>query len=438
MSASTRRVSSPLLFKWSNRFGLDAQQRLWALSGNRIVTATYDRGGTAGAASALDQNGRLYVPGYKSPRWHHDPSNLSLGPLLLLEGSRQNLCLQSNAFTTTWAASGATSTAQNQTDPAGVANSAWTLGDTDGAVIADFRQTVTVPNDSTKWTFSAFLKKTTSAASFPGIGIIFIGGSAALVQATINTDTGAGTIRTGSTAGATVSVTSISATYWRASVTIANDTSGNTSARIAMYPAVNTDGSATWAAATTGTAVFGFDQFENAAFPSSYIPTTTVAVTRAADSLSFPFLPSPQAMTVYADFVEGGTYLDSAAAVAVIGDAAANRQCFLLGAQTGFYRASAQASGSTTNAQAIAGPLVGNRVELRGAFAANGGVTLGQTISSGTEAVVTTASAGAFDATFSGPLLTLTGYTGAQRVFLALRSLKVCAGVQTLDTMRAA
>jgi hypothetical protein len=57
---------------------------------------------------------------------------------------------------------------------------------------------------------------------------------------------------------------------------------------------------------TKGFYWFGAQHEKDSAFPSSYIPTTTVAVTRAADALSFAFNALPQVMTVYAKYLTVG------------------------------------------------------------------------------------------------------------------------------------
>ena len=49
-------------------------------------------------------------------------------------------------------------------------------------------------------------------------------------------------------------------------------------------------------------------QSENGPFRSSYIPTTSATVTRAADSLSFPFTHPPQEMSVYFRAIEQGPH----------------------------------------------------------------------------------------------------------------------------------
>lgn len=52
---------------------------------------------------------------------------------------------------------------------------------------------------------------------------------------------------------------------------------------VRLFPVAETQG-----AAATGTCYFGGIQVENAPYPSTYIPTTTVAVARAADQLTVP------------------------------------------------------------------------------------------------------------------------------------------------------
>lgn len=56
----------------------------------------------------------------------------------------------------------------------------------------------------------------------------------------------------------------------------------------------------------SGSGYFWGAQAEQAAFGSSYVPTTTAPATRSADTLSVPWPHAPQAMSIYLKRIEGG------------------------------------------------------------------------------------------------------------------------------------
>lgn len=399
-----------------------------------------DFGGTftrASTATYVDAAGVVQTAASGVPRsMHYDPANVSLGPTLLLEGSRQNLLVQSGDLTTTWTLVNPGSRARNATSPTGAANSATTITDDIAGNYTWVRQTFVVANDSLAHTLSVYVAKTTSAASFPGVGLSLTGGGVVYASAALNTDTGVATARTGEIP-TTILVTSVG-NFWRFAVTITNNTSGNTSLQVDILAAVNTDASATWNAATLGSAVFDCAQLEKAAFPSSYIPTTSASVTRAADALSFPFGPVPQAMTVYASGVDLGT-ISGGGALGIWsicnGAAAAERlQAASNGGkniQTYHDNGSASAASVPSNAASYA-----DFTETRSVLNANGSLASGTTRNSGTEVTASDATVVTLGASFSAATLNVNATGNVNTGFLALRSLKIAAGVQTLVTMR--
>jgi hypothetical protein len=191
-------------------------------------------------------------------------------------------------------------------------------------------------------------------------------------------------------------------------------------------------------AGATGTVyAWGF-QPENATFPSSYIPTTTAAVTRAADALSFPFLPVPQAMTGYADIVAiQPSSVSSLNAIFGIGGAAAYLQAYQNnGAPSvewnAFYSSTNHATGVATTL------AVGTRLETRVTLLADGSTGGGTATGGGTETAAAASTTGILPAAWTAPTLSVANFASTSvPSFLALRSLKIAAGVQTMATMRA-
>jgi hypothetical protein len=261
----------------------------------------------ASIATYFDSGGTLRTAAAGEPRIDHDPAaagNPSRG--LLIEESRTNLLLRSADFTTTWASPQFAGTANppvtvsSNTD---VAPDGTTTADTivdvgstsnqsDGPPVTFdddlIQQAVSgIVSDGT-YTFSVFIKKTTGAATFPAIRLLFSSGATALQTLTV-LDTNNGTTVSSVTGSPIVAVVSVGA-YWRVCITCTNNNTGNTSCTARICPAFNDSLSLTGDAATTaknsitGSIVVWGAQLEQGAFPTSYIPTTTAAVTRSADS----------------------------------------------------------------------------------------------------------------------------------------------------------
>lgn len=173
-----------------------------------------------------------------------------------------------------------------------------------------------------------------------------------------------------------------------------------------------------------------------ASFCSSYIPTGAAAVTRAADACSWPFLASPQAMTLYVDGYELGTDQTTNGRVVSIENAAdGDPRLLLYSISTGGKYGLSHLNPAAVTSTAGSAATFGSRIELRGVLAADGSVTIGQTIASGTEVVAATSAANTLQSAWSAPTLIIVAGVGVTG-FLALSSLKIAAGVQTLATMR--
>jgi hypothetical protein len=426
MTVTTRQRHSRALFHWEAADGLDKYGGLITRTGQ---AATFDRGGTVGAASALDYNGRLYIPGYKTPRFHYDPSNPTLGPLLLLEGSRANVCLQSENFGTTWSAVGTPTRSAAAYTAGGVSMDL--LGDDSAAVLKYYQISPTLTGDGVKG-FSFFFKQGTSAST-----AFRLRDTVTAANRVLGVVTWAGSVPTVTITTGTALLTQTCFGMYRALIASTSATAANAHV-LEFFPAAD----AGLGVGGTGDVYLGGVMLENAAFPSSYIPTTTAAVTRAADALSFPFSPVPQAMTVYADGIESGP-LSAAISqrIAEIGDGSGAR-FILYRDPAGGGSASAlfnNGAGSVT-ASAVASPAVtaGVRAEWRLAMSSAGALTVGISTASGAE-VTNTGSAQALPAAWNALTLNV-NKDGASSAggfgFLALRSLKIAAGNLTMAQMR--
>lgn len=119
-------------------------------------------------------------------------------------------------------------------DDAGLAD---TVEDTSNTVQSSlFGTYAVIPNDSSVWTTSVFIRKDANSARFADIQCQFAGGTGISCGISINTVTGA---VANCTDGAPDSsgVIDVDATWWRFWFTRANNNSGNTVLRSAIFPA---------------------------------------------------------------------------------------------------------------------------------------------------------------------------------------------------------
>jgi hypothetical protein len=225
-------------------------------------------------ASALGD----YVPTVaainSAPRFDHKPTTgESLG--LLVEEARTNLLLQSNQFDTTWTNSNSSDTAAAGTAPDGT-NTAWELKDTlDASPTAHtIQQSVSFTSGIT-YSLSLWMKAGTVAEG--GIALPSAAFGAVLINR-INLSTGAVISSSGST---TTVVTPFPAGWYR--ITLTATATATASGNVQIRPM---NGGTTYTGTGNGTILIWAAQIEAGAFPTSYIPTTSATVTRAADVAS--------------------------------------------------------------------------------------------------------------------------------------------------------
>jgi len=289
------------------RVGARTLQRhgVLAVAGSRRglvdVPITFSRADASTCATYIDRDGILRLAAANVPRieWVDlDGDGIRETPGLLLEGSRTNLCLQSEAFGTTWTDI-ATPVVTSNTDvaPDG-ATTADTITDDNAAAFEGRQQVFTVANDSLPHVFFIFVKKTTAATNTFGFNLSLSGGTG--VASTPRLNTNSGVVSSGFDTQA-ISV----GNYWLFVSRVTNNTTGNTTLTLSVYPASGTNSGSNPGAddvAAQGSAVVWGAQLEKAAFRSSYIKTTTAAVIRAADSLTLPFNFGPLDTTILARF----------------------------------------------------------------------------------------------------------------------------------------
>jgi hypothetical protein len=202
-------------------------------------------------------------------RYDHDPVSL-IGKGLLLEEARTNLLRQSQDFTTTWLKSTAL---MSVTADAAVAPDGNTTADTltkDASGFRFFYQGVTATAGAT-YSASVFLK----AGTLNKATIIVSGDGGTTPDGRVVFDFAVKTATDFSSTGlVSASITEFPNGWFRC-VVVAT-ISSNTNPRVLIYPD-------TYSAAVAGSVYAWGAQLEVGAFATSYIPTTTATVTRAAD-----------------------------------------------------------------------------------------------------------------------------------------------------------
>lgn len=186
-----------------------------------------------------------------------------------------NLLLQSAAFdNASWVKTNAVIVANSTLAPNGVVE-ADTLNDNSGAALGEVRQNVAIANDGVQRVFSVFLLAGTSGQV--KVRLLLSGGVAVDQSVDFNPVSGQIIAQAGNP---TIEAITIGAFNWfRVSIPATNNNSGNTVAQCIINPASNGVGA-------QGTVIAWLGQLELGASPTSYIPTTTVAVARSAGKVS--------------------------------------------------------------------------------------------------------------------------------------------------------
>jgi hypothetical protein len=199
----------------------------------------------ASPATRFNASGVLETVGTNVARFDHDPVTLAARGLLV-EEARTNLVIRSTEFNTGWTASGLTVGANTSTAPDGTLSADTLTATGDDASIS---QAVTV-SASTAYAGSVWLR-----AAAPTTIRLYI-------------------IETAGAAGLSHTVCSVT-TQWQRFEVVRTLSVGTTQAKLQV------GGGGSF---NTGATVIAFGaQLEAGTFATSYVPTTTAAVTRAAD-----------------------------------------------------------------------------------------------------------------------------------------------------------
>lgn len=204
--------------------------------------------------------------------------------------------------------------------------------------------------------------------------------------------------------------------------------------RIVVYPSGTSQ--------NTQTAIVHHVQHEVGEVATSPIVTTTAAVTRAADVLTFPWGHAPRPMTGYLRFVERGAVAMTGASRVLlqIGTGTTAPRLFVGAISTGTtYRVSFSTPTSSVASMLPIAPSIGSRVELLWRLHADGSVQIEQSIDGGTPVVAARSSAIGLPAAWSGQVMRLSGVpSGAIEAPAAWSDAIVLRGAGwTMDQVRA-
>jgi len=285
---------------------------------------TFTRASTV--ATYFNAAGVLTTASTNIPRFDYNPSTLAAQGLLI-EESRTNLVLQSEDFATTWTVAGTATITTNQlTSPA-------------GTLTADLLTTPSLGPNRVQQLGTAVVSTTYAASVFVKVGTInglnfrlfFSGGTSVdtyadfiFSSATFSGVNGAGVF----------SAQNCGNGWFR--ITCVIESGNNTAWDMRIGGLIGT--------AQTGTTAYVWGaQFEAGAFPTSYIPTTTTALTRAVDVASVNTL-SPWYNATEGTLYAEGTLVGGAASTfpymsALVGSNPNNDQIGILwGAPSGSMR----------------------------------------------------------------------------------------------------
>ena len=265
---ATSTTSTPIQLQLANTYTVGAGSSVYTGDG---VSGLYLWGAQLEQSSTVGE----YIPTTSTinsaPRFDHNPTTgESLG--LLVEEARTNLLLQSQDFTTSWSQTNVTTTPNTTISPDGSTN-ADTLAI--NVIAASTSQTTQTFTAGSTITVSVFAKKNTSNFVRFELG--------SLCSCWFNLDTGV--TATNNAGSGTIlfsakSIQSYGNGWYRCVLTVT--TSVITALGVSIF-ATNSDGTTS----SIGSSVFLWGaEAEVGAFATSYIPTTTATVTRAADVAS--------------------------------------------------------------------------------------------------------------------------------------------------------
>ena len=247
---------------------------------------SYTGDGTSGLflwGAQLEQSATVgeYIPTTSTinsaPRFDHNPTTgESLG--LLVEEARTNLLLRSEEFNDAYWTTSVLVASNSTTSPDGVLTADLLADTVDASAQAHQVSRILPVTSGVAYALSAYIKAGT------GIGFSLGASAGAFTveqRVVFNAVTGVATLSLGTPTN--ISITPVGSGWYRCSCVITPTTTGNATIVLRLY---NSAGAGFYQGDGTQNAYLWGAQLEAGAFPTSYIPTTTATVTRAADVAS--------------------------------------------------------------------------------------------------------------------------------------------------------
>jgi hypothetical protein len=258
-------LTPTLLLDFANAGKLDPR-----VTFSRATTATY-----------FNSLGVLTTANNNVARFDYDPSTLAAQGLLI-EEQRTNLCLQSENFATTWTVSGASISTNTIISPAATLTGDSLVEDTSAGSGHRVAQIVTA-DPTVTYTATCYVK----AAGRTWARLLIDDNSGNGCSGWFNLSTGVvgSTANAGTGSGAAISITAAGNGWYRCVLTGKPATFNNSNVRFLISGATGDLVSTYTGDGTTSVYLWGA-QLEAGAFATSYIPTTTTALTRNADVAS--------------------------------------------------------------------------------------------------------------------------------------------------------
>jgi len=238
-----------------------------------VVTATFTRSSVAYKLDGTQVS--TETPRYETGKF---------GQAVMVEEGTTNVLYRSQEFkNTSWVKTNNPIITANSTNSPDGSLTADTVEDDSINSFKAISQWQNIPNDSTSWTGSIYIKKDNNTSRFPLLQVKLSGGNVVNPCMMVNTSTGETIMAYGVGTGKSELI----GDYWRFSLTAVNNSSGNNIAEIDVYPAVGN----TWGvynAAATGSCVIWGAQLENKEYSTTYMKTEGASETRSSETLTVP------------------------------------------------------------------------------------------------------------------------------------------------------
>lgn len=389
------------------QFGTPTRRTAVPRRGGEEDVETFTRSGVVGTYRSHD--GFLHTAEANTPRvWFGDLSSGVRTPHLLLEPARTNVCIRSQEFdNAAWTKTRATISADSDTAPDNTATADRLIEDATASSTHFCQSTAFTVTDGGEIVCSVYSR----GNSRTWIALECNDGGSDAFTAFFNLSTGAvGTTSSGGggtfTRAYTETAQNDDGTY--RCVVVGSLGSGDTSASLRIYLADADNSSSYNGDGASNVRVWGAHCEDSQDEASSYIATTTVAVTRNADVFTLPYYGEPMAAQIYTRHrvIQQPTYTTER--VLQIGAADGSTPTWILQYwPSDLFRAILNDGTDTSSSTVDLNPTSNDLVETLTTIASTGAVTLAGRTNGGATTTGTPGSTMTLPTSWSGPLLSL-------------------------------